>query len=591
MTKILKYINFVFLGILLACFASCSDDEGLGYFTPKIPEFSFDKTMVNATKEGGDYSVNVISNLPWRAKSNADWISFKSENGLGDGKFEFTVTRNRTIQERSADIVVWVTDEELKTIKVIQAPSEASDLVVHYYVKADGDAANDGLSWSTPVTLEKAMDEMVDGDFVHIAAGTYKPTRTLSGGSASNAGDITFEIHSNVTLIGGYPANAVEGAVSDPSVNKTILSGLHNSGQAFHTVAVSAPIATGKKVLLKGLLIKNGKAAASGTGSISINGVPFYRFYGGGLVSGKSLVEVVDCEVSDNISGLHAGGVYIAGGGTVKFENTVIKNNVATTNSSNCGGVFIDGSTAFFNNCSVVSNSCTGVGAGIYAFNSSTPSYTYIYNTTVAYNNNDANAANQTRRGGGFYGRENSVTVIVNSTFYGNEGGHGAGISIYGASGSAAKLDIINSTVSANKVYNNGGGIEVANAFATVNSYNTILSGNTAGGTGNDLFGTAKFYNSINANKVYNVDGNEVSGLTFDYTTMLGALNNNGGKTETCALLGGPANPATTQGMTSGALEALGTNYSPAIGADVITKDQTDRSRIGKTVIGAVVPN
>lgn len=588
MTRISKYISFILIGFLFYNLTSCSESEDIGSFTPDTPEYSFDKGTVNVSKDGGDFVINVTSNLPWRAKSDADWISFKTESGIGNGSFEFSTARNRTINERRAEIVVWVTSDDKKTITVIQAPSEASDLVTHYYVKVNGSADNDGLSWSTPMTLEKAMDEMIDGDYLHIAAGTYTPTQILSGGTPSNTGDITFEIHSNVNIVGGYPANATDGATADPAANLTVLSGLHSSGQSFHTVAVSASQVAGKKIVMKGLTITNGKAAASGTGNVTINGVPFYRFYGGGLIIGKSNVELIDCEISNNESGLHAGGVYIAGGGNVNFENCVIKQNIATTNSSNCGGVFIDGSTAYFNNCSIISNACTGVGAGIYAFNANNPTYTYIYNSTIANNNNDGNNNNQTRRGGGFYGREYSETVIVNSTFYGNTGGHGAGISMYGASGKTAKMDIISSTIAKNNAFNNGGGIEVANTFATVNVYNSIVSGNTAL-SGNDIFNTAKLYNSILTTKVYDTAGNELSGPTFDYATMLGALANNGGKTETCLPLGGVANPATTNGMSVSELENLAANHNPVISASIVNKDQTGKARSGKTVIGAVI--
>lgn len=591
MTKISKYISFLLIGFLFYNFTSCTDSDDLGSFTPETPEFSFDKNTIDVSKDGGNFVVNVTSNLPWRAKTSADWISFTSESGLGDGSFEFSTTRNRTVNERRAEIIVWITSDVQKKITVIQAPSEASDLVNHYYVKVNGKVENDGLTWDTPITLEKALDEMVEGDYVHIAAGTYSPTQVLSGGKASDAGDITFEMHSNVNLIGGYPANATEGAIADHVANPTILSGLHATGQAYHTVSVSAPQVSGKKLVMQGLTITNGKAAASGTGSITINGVPFYRFYAGGLIIGKSNVELIDCEISNNQSGLHAGGVYIAGGGVVNFESCVIKQNIATTNSSNCGGVFIDGSTAYFNNCSIISNACTGVGAGIYAFNANDPTYTYIYNSTIAYNNNDGNNANKTRRGGGFYGREHSVTVIVNSTFYGNTGGLGGGISMYGATGKASKIDIISSTFANNNAFDKGGGIEVANEFTTVNMHNSILSGNNAV-NGSDVYNNYTFtktYNTIVTNKVYNASGSEISGITFDYATMLGSLANNGGSTETCIPLNIASNPALTHGMSSDALKELGTNYVPVIATDIITRDQIGKSRSGKTVIGAAV--
>lgn len=589
MDKRIKHLTILIIGAVLGLLASCSNEEELGNFTPMTPEFSFDQNAIQIPKEGGEFAVNVKSNLPWRAKANVDWISFTKENALADGNFVFVVARNRSLKEREAEIKVWVTDEALKTIQVVQAPSEAGELVTHYHVKASGEENNDGLSWATATTLEMAMDRMVDGDTLHIAAGSYSPTRVLTGGTAGNTGDITFEIHSNVTMIGGYPADAKEGDLPDPTTHPTVLSGSLASGKAFHTVAVSAPKGANKKVVLQGLSIKNGEAAASGTGSVSINGVPFYRFYAGGLIIGKSTVDIIDCEIADNKSGLHAGGIYIAGGGEVRFERTVIRNNVSTTNSSNGGGVFIDASTVYFNECSIVSNGCTGVGAGIYAFNANSPTYTYLYNSTIAYNTNDANGVNQTRRGGGFYARENSVTVIVNSTIYGNSGGIGAGISAYGASGKTAKLDVISSTISGNNAFKTGGGIEIANAFASVNFYNSIVSGNTGMEGYPEQQGTAKWYHSILANKTYDTDGNELSTApSFDVASMLGSLADNGGKTGTCALIGNN-NPAVSLGMSTNQLEQQAGSYDPVIPTSIVSYDQTGKSRSNTSCIGAVV--
>ncbi|HMR18976.1 MAG TPA: BACON domain-containing carbohydrate-binding protein, partial [Sphingobacterium sp.] len=566
-TYINHRIGMLIILLLGVCF-SCSKTNDLRSFDPQAPELSLKTNVVEATKEGGDFTVSIESNLPWRAKSDVDWITFSSENALGDGDIVFSIGRNRSADPRSAEITIWITKDYEKKIQVIQAPADPSDLITHYYVKTSGTEGNSGLSWAEPTTLDKALDEVVQGDVINIAAGTYTPTQTITGGSGSNAGDITFEIHSNISLIGGYSANATEGAIADPSSHETILSGNAPTGRVFHTVAITAPAQSGQKVVLKGLSIKHGQAAASGTGNISINGAPYYRFYAGGLIVARSVVDIIDCEISDNESRAHAGGVYVFSGATVRFERSAVINNKGTSTSSNGGGIFIEASTVYFNDCIVSGNTTTGVGAGIYSFHASQPTYTYIYNTTVAYNNNDIGNFSPTRRGGGFYAREHSVTVIVNSTFYGNIGGHGAGISLYGGTAAApapSKLDIINSTITGNNAFNNGGGIETG-IHTTLSVYNSILSGNTAGNN-NELHvgggGVTGFSSSVRGTQLLDGNGGIISGQSFDFATMLGSLTDNGGHTQTVLL--SPGSPATTLGMSVSQLQNLGNTYSPAI--------------------------
>jgi len=87
---------------------------------------------------------------------------------------------------------------------------------------------------------------------------------------------------------------------------------------------------------------------------------------------------------------------------------------------------------------------------------------------------------------------------------------------------------------------------------------------------------------------VYDGDGNEIAGLTFDYSTMLGELQDNGGNTKTCMLIG-DNNPATNNGMNVTELYVVASKYSPVIPEDVISLDQVGESRENKQCIGAVV--
>ncbi|MDR0691482.1 MAG: hypothetical protein LBF69_00415 [Prevotellaceae bacterium] len=405
----------------------------------------------------------------------------------------------------------------------------------------------------------------------------------VSGGS-QNA-DITFEIHSNVTLIGGYPANATDGAVSDPENNETVLSG---NKEFYHTVTITAPVENGKKVTIQNISIKNGLAGTSTAGTININGAVYRRSYAGGMMIGKSTVDVIGCKITENESQQHAAGVYVFAGANVNFINSDITGNKGIVQSSNGGGIFNESSTVYMINCNITNNTVWGVGGGIYTYSTDTPTYLYLYNSTVAYNSTNAGSST-TRRGGGFYVREFSRVQIVNSTFYANRSGYGGGISIYGAAGKEAYVDMISSTVFNNYAINNTAGVDVL-ASTTLKAYNSIISGNDAPSYPDiqSVTNTTTHSYMVIGNQILDASGTVVIGQTFDPLTMLGGLTNNGGRTETIML--SISSPAATLGMTSTLLETLVSQYTPSIDLDVVTKDQIGNSRSGTSAIGAVVP-
>lgn len=185
-------------------------------------------------------------------------MSFDPSYGQGDATITVTVAANRTLDERTATISAYVIKGENVTLPVTQAAASASDLATHYYVKTDGSADKDGLTWETATTLANAIDQAMNGDVIHVAAGSYVPSVPLTG--MKTALDNTFEIHSNFSMIGGYPADAAEGAVADPVANETILDGDH---AVCHVVAVTAAKMNGMKASLDGFTIKNGSSQFS----------------------------------------------------------------------------------------------------------------------------------------------------------------------------------------------------------------------------------------------------------------------------------------------------------------------------------------
>src|SRR5690606_27126215 len=157
---------------------------------------------------------------------------------------------------------------------------------------------------------------------------------TITGGDSSDPGDITFEINKNITLIGGYPANAAgKAAAADPAVHKTILSGKLASGESYHVVTVSAPKVVDQKVVLDGRVITGGNASTAGT-SASIDGTAFRRDYGGGMTIGGALVEINNCEIIENRSEKFVAGLFIFGDASVTIKNSKINKNISKSNGA-----------------------------------------------------------------------------------------------------------------------------------------------------------------------------------------------------------------------------------------------------------------
>lgn len=112
--------------------------------------------------------------------------------------------------------------QKLSIITDNQTPGH---IPVSYFVSKSGSLTGNGLSWESSITLEKALSLAVSKDTIHIAAGIYKPTKCVTGGDENDARDKTFEIGQNITLIGGYPADATTGAKANPDLYFTILDG------------------------------------------------------------------------------------------------------------------------------------------------------------------------------------------------------------------------------------------------------------------------------------------------------------------------------------------------------------------------------
>ena len=137
------------------------------------------------------------------------------------------------------DGVVYSVGRHDSIFETITLPNGCDSVVMHslivkpdptklnYYVKTERWGAGDGSSW------ENAMDSIdfatylplaPDGATFYVAEGVYRPVYDAGLFVPKNSSSKCYAINSNVTIRGGYPADAVTGDVSNPDKFKTIFT-------------------------------------------------------------------------------------------------------------------------------------------------------------------------------------------------------------------------------------------------------------------------------------------------------------------------------------------------------------------------------
>ena len=313
---------------------------------------------------------------------------------------------------------------------------------------------------------------------------------------------------------------------------------------------------------------------------------------GGGIFMDGGTLNVNNSTFSDNGAG-HGGGIGIRDG-TLNVSNSTFSGNsgsgggISTGPWSYSGGtITVSNSTFSGNTGGILSNAALVVSNSTFAGNSSSGIYNYgngatlivsnstfsdnraiagggiaNYEGTVTVSNSTFSSNSATDSGGGIDSRAGALTVS-NSTFSGNNATNGGGGAIYNYSATAT---VSNSTFSGNSASGWGGGI-LNNPSSAVTVSTSTFSDNRADAGGGGIYnydgGTVTLQNSIVANSTAggNCTGTITDGggnLSYPDTTcpginsdpVLGPLQNNGGPTQTHALL--PGSPAINAGNPTG---------------------------------------
>jgi CSLREA domain-containing protein len=245
------------------------------------------------------------------------------------------------------------------------------------------------------------------------------------------------------------------------------------------------------------------------------------------------------------------------GAGNVTLSSLTVTGGQTTAALADGGGIlFLSPGLLTLSNAAVTNNSVTGAGgrgAGIFTDSGALT----VLGSTISGNSNAYGAGD----GGGIFSQYGAVT-LTNSTLANNSvaGYNAGGAGIY-ASGAGATVTLTNSTISGNvDTGPNGTGGAITTVRSSLAIVNSIVSGNTisVGGTPDITFhyrGAATFTASHSLIGVYygtpvhptpvgspDGNGNLVGTFAHPLDARLGPLADNGGQTQTMALLlGSPA--------------------------------------------------
>jgi Bacterial Ig-like domain (group 3)/Right handed beta helix region len=416
-----------------------------------------------------------------------------------------------------------------------------------------------GTTAATITLTQGALDLTNTSQPVSIEDGTGQGPVTINGDYSVTVGVVSvFEVESGVTAslsgmtitgvvlpeIGGS-AMAVRNygdlTLSGCTVSGNSGLGIYSGSQAALLTLTDCTISGNSGGTVGGSLIEGGGLANRGTASLTDcdiidNSAGAGDTFGGG-VDNTGTATLVDCTLTGNSA--DSGGGLANAFGTLTLTGCTIG-----SNSAYGGGGLATSGTATLTNCTISGNSANsstglvGGGGGLYIDYGGSAT---LAGCTIS-GNSSANSGGGMVDGGGL-GNEVATLDLTDCTISGNSaGGSGGGVyaRVYGATALTA------CTVSGNSAANSGGGLYNTDE-ATTTLVDTIVAGNTANADGDidtnsgTLSGSYNLIGTGGSGGLANgTDGNIV--LTSLADLNLGLLADNGGPTETMALL--PGSPA-----------------------------------------------
>lgn len=473
----------------------------------------------------------------------------------------------------------------------------ADTLTVTFCGDGGSESKNPGMLRNR-INSAKSGDTIVIPDFKEFTGEACIIKLAGVAGESNNAGgdfdifkkDLTIEAEGDGTIIDGQGADRI----FDITQSKVTLKNLTIQNGSATDGGGGIRISTGSTVTITNSTISGNKASPQ----------QGYDCAGGGVLNSWGSTLIIDSSLisKNQVSSQGGGGIANCYGGTVTLNKSVVNENTGPASSAG-GGIYNQSnkvgeySNIFKINGSLILKNKAQSGAGIY--NGATMEINN--SSTIENSSSQVEGSGDSGAGGGVI--NDGDIKIIGSTIRSNITGENQGGGIY----NSKTAHIVNTTISGNKSKSAGGGIS---SYGTMNIYNSTISGNHSGydnGGGIITFGSLSIHNSILAGNVKDKDGSvsncmgaidskgynlidavdsickfkadsgDIVGTVEEpKLPMLGELANNGGYTETHALLAG--SPAIDAGNPAGCKD---NNEA------VLTADQRGEKRGSKCDIGA----
>lgn len=417
-----------------------------------------------------------------------------------------------------------------------------------------GDVALDGL------TLENGQVAAAGGAIYSTSMGTLTVTNsTLSANTVTDVGS-------------GSSGGAIYSAGTTVTVTNSTLSGNLAKATAatdLHIDKGGAIFVSGAALSVSNSTLSGNSAPATGNGAGSLGGA-IYTYNTTVTLASSMFSENSATSTSFSHSGM--GGVIFVSGGALTVTDSILSGNSAAGSgggggfggaiNSNNAAVSITGSTLSANSATSLASAGWGYGGGVRTVGGTLT----VTNSTFSGNS----AAGIGRGYGGAIWTNSTAVTLTNSTLSANSAravsfaaGVGGGLFVQGTS-----LSVTNSTLSGNSAGNRAGGVFAGGTIAALQ--NSIVAGNTDSGTAPDLLRSAGSLivagSLIGDNNgsglapapigVPDINGNLIGTHVSPIDPLLGPLANNGGPTQTMALL--PGSPTINAGSNALAIDPIG---------------------------------
>jgi hypothetical protein len=339
---------------------------------------------------------------------------------------------------------------------------------------------------------------------------------------------------------GGIESDGPGNMVINPGTEITGNTALNQGGGIFLDFVLVFPVFHSANLTMRGTLVSDNKTlGAAGEG--------------GGICNGGNGIVNITTSVIQNNSSHTGGGVFGDCLGTLSVASTTFLNNTATANA---GAVASCGPTTSISFTEIYGNSSGGAGGGIFVAGTTLN----VKNSTLANNTAALNGGAIELETSGTGSSASSITnsTITDNGALNNAGGSAGGGLYASASFFTGSLNLTGVTISGNFA-DDGGGVFWGGASGSSMSFvDTIVAQNTASTTGPDANNPAGTFTDGGGNLIGvagagsgNTGFTAATTLTGTLATpldpALGSLQNNGGPTQTLALL--PGSPAIDKGL------------------------------------------